>query len=67
MNDSLQLSNTQHRVCVPEFILDDSIEEGEEFFICILTWNTASPYSSFSNVNLQRMVTTITIQDDDNG
>lgn len=63
VNDTVELSALQKRVCIPVLILeDDSVDEGEMYFRCILSLS-----NSLSNLKLERDVATITILDNING
>lgn len=62
MNDSILLFNTERRVCLPGFILDDNDVEGEENFRLVLTADT---FFANTNLNLEEPTTTIVILDND--
>ena len=56
------LSRSHQRVCIPVQILDDNVAEREEGFTCVLS---LADSQSLPPVNLERAVTSITIEDND--
>ena len=61
-NDTVILSRESQKVCVVVYVWDDSIAERDEAFQCGLLY---SDYFHFSNLDLDRAVTTIVLEDND--